>query len=104
MADPAKLIVVMVYDADPETGLPLAVGEPMPFYTSEKAIRVAQGVVDKHAGIIAWTRTPYRFWGNTATPRYCIRLAKSGIWISASPYAQLKTARESSADTWRQSD
>lgn len=34
MADPAKLIVVMVYDADPETGLPFAVGEPMSFYTS----------------------------------------------------------------------
>ena len=78
MADPAKLIVVMVYDADPETGLPFAVGEPMQFDTSEKAIRVAQGLANKHAGVIAWARTAIPDLGEYGDPEILYQAGEIG--------------------------
>ncbi|MEP0332161.1 MAG: hypothetical protein ABJM26_04860 [Anderseniella sp.] len=56
MPDPTKLIVVMVYDADPETGFPFAVAELIQCDNTEKTIRIAHGLAQKHAGVIAWSR------------------------------------------------
>ncbi|NNJ74320.1 MAG: hypothetical protein HKP56_04110 [Anderseniella sp.] len=78
MADPAKLIVVMMYDADPETGLPYAAGEPMQFDNSEKAIRVAQGLADKHAGVIAWARSATPDLGEYGEPEILYQAGEIG--------------------------
>jgi len=68
MTTPQKLSVVMVFDADPETGLPFAVGEPVRCDSLEKAIRLAQGLADKHAGVIAWSRTAVPNLGEYGDP------------------------------------
>lgn len=78
MADPKKLIVVMVYDADPETGLPFAAGEPIQCDNSEKAIRMARGLAEKHAGVIAWTRNAIPDLGEYGEPEILYQAGEIG--------------------------
>ena len=78
MADPTKLIVVMAYDADPETGLPFAAGEPIQCDNSEKAVRLAQGLADKHAGVIAWSRAAVPDLGEYGEPEILFQAGEIG--------------------------
>lgn len=78
MADPTKLIVVLVYDADPETGLPFAVGEPIQCDNSEKAIRIARGLAEKHAGVIAWSRAALPDLGEYGEPEILFQAGEIG--------------------------
>lgn len=78
MTNPTKLIVVMTYDADPETGLPFAAAEPIQCDSSEKAIRLAQGLVDKHAGVIAWSRAAVPDLGEYGEPEILFQAGEIG--------------------------
>ena len=50
-----KLIIVMAFDRD-ESGDLQPSGDPLEQQSEDRAIRVARGLADKHAGIIAWSR------------------------------------------------
>jgi len=50
-----KLIVVVAFDRDEEGELFPAFG-PADQQTEERAIRAAKALVDKHVGVIAWSR------------------------------------------------
>ncbi len=50
-----KLIVVMAFDRDDEGELQTVFG-PQDYQSEDRAIRVAQGLAPKHAGVIAWSR------------------------------------------------
>ncbi|MBS9720146.1 hypothetical protein JYU29_05530 [Tianweitania sp. BSSL-BM11] len=50
-----KLIVVMAFDRDEEGELQTVFG-PADQQSEERAIRIAKGLVEKHAGVIAWSR------------------------------------------------
>lgn len=50
-----KLIVVMAFDRDDEGELQTVFG-PADQQSEERAVRVAKGLADKHAGVIAWSR------------------------------------------------
>lgn len=50
-----KLIVVMAFDRDEEGELQ-PVFEPLEQQSEDQAIRTAQALADKHAGVIAWSR------------------------------------------------
>ena len=50
-----KLIVVMAFDRDDEGELQTVFG-PADMQSEEKAVRIAKGLADKHAGVIAWSR------------------------------------------------
>ena len=50
-----KLIVVMAFDRDEEGELQTVFG-PVDQQSEERAVRIAKGFADKHAGVIAWSR------------------------------------------------
>lgn len=50
-----KLIVVMAFDPDDEGTLQTAFG-PQDFQSEDRAVRAAQALAPKHAGVIAWSR------------------------------------------------
>jgi len=50
-----KLIVVMAFDHDEDGELQVAFG-PAEQQSEERAIRTAQALASKHAGVIAWSR------------------------------------------------
>jgi len=50
-----KLIVVTAFDRDEDGELQAAFG-PAEQQTEDRAIRTAQGLASKHAGVIAWSR------------------------------------------------
>jgi len=50
-----KLIVVMAFDRDEGGDLQTVFG-PVDQQSEERAVRVAKGLADKHAGVIAWSR------------------------------------------------
>ena len=50
-----KLIVVMAFDRDEDGELQVAFG-PAEQQSEERAIRPAQALASKHAGVIAWSR------------------------------------------------
>lgn len=78
MTTPQKLSVVLVFDADPETGLPFAVGEPTQCESSEKAVRIARGLADKHAGVIAWCRSAIPNLGEYGEPEVLFQAGEIG--------------------------
>ena len=78
MVDPKKLNVVMVYDADLETGLPFAAAEPIQCETAEKAIRIARGLSEKHAGVIAWSRAALPDLGEYGDPEILFQAGEIG--------------------------
>jgi hypothetical protein len=50
-----KLIVVMAFDPDDAGDLQTVFG-PEEQQSEERAVRVATGLAEKHAGVIAWSR------------------------------------------------
>ena len=50
-----KLIVVIAFDRDESGDLQTVFG-PVDQQSQERAVRVATGLADKHAGVIAWSR------------------------------------------------
>ena len=78
MNTPARLVVVMTYDADPETGELIASSEPTQLDSSERAIGIAQGLVDKHAGVIAWARTAAPDLGEYGEPDILFQAGEIG--------------------------
>ncbi|MCO5083896.1 MAG: hypothetical protein M9955_19840 [Rhizobiaceae bacterium] len=50
-----KLIVVVAFDEDEEGELQIAFG-PAEQMSEDRAIRTAKALVDKHAGVLAWSR------------------------------------------------
>jgi len=50
-----KLIVVIAFDRDESGDLQTVFG-PVDQQSEERAVRVATGLADKHAGVIAWSR------------------------------------------------
>lgn len=56
MTELKRLIVVIAFDPDPETGEVLAAMEPIQFESADRAIRSAKDLAGKHAGVIAWAR------------------------------------------------
>lgn len=52
---PGKLIVVAAFDRDEEGDLQPVFG-PEEFQSEDRARRIARGLADKHAGVIAWSR------------------------------------------------
>lgn len=52
---PPKLIVAMAFDRTDEGELSTVFG-PQDFPTEERAVRAAEALAPKHAGVIAWSR------------------------------------------------
>jgi len=50
-----KLIVVMAFDRDESGDLQTVFG-PVDQQSEERAVRIAKGLAEKHAGVIAWSR------------------------------------------------
>ncbi|MEZ5805590.1 MAG: hypothetical protein R3E51_19510 [Rhizobiaceae bacterium] len=50
-----KLIVVVAFDDDEEGTLQVAFG-PAEQQSEERAIRTAKALINKHAGVLAWSR------------------------------------------------
>ena len=57
MTELKRLIVVMAFDPDPETGEILPAMEPMQFDSEDRAVRKARELSTSHAGVIAWARS-----------------------------------------------
>jgi hypothetical protein len=62
-----KLIVVMAFDRDEEGELQTVFG-PADQQSEERAVRVAKGLADKHAGVIAWSRVADVVLGDYSEP------------------------------------
>lgn len=63
-----KLIVVMAFDRDSEGELQPAF-DPMEQQSEERAIRTAQALASKHAGVIAWSREANPALGDYGEPK-----------------------------------
>lgn len=63
-----KLIVVMAFDRDSEGELQPAF-DPMEQQSEERAIRIAQALAPKHAGVIAWSREANPALGEYGEPK-----------------------------------
>lgn len=50
-----KLIVIMAFDPDEEGELQTVFG-PQDYQSEDRAVRAAQALAPKHAGVIAWSR------------------------------------------------
>lgn len=57
MTKPTRLIVVVAFDRDDETGDLFPAIQPIQADSAERAIRLAEALVNKHDGVIAWSRT-----------------------------------------------
>ncbi len=78
MNTPNRLIVVMAFDPDPETGDIQAAMEPMEFDSSDRAVRKAKELAGKHAGVIAWARTADPNIGEYGDPEELFRSGEIG--------------------------
>lgn len=71
---PPKLIVVLAFDKDEEGTLGPAM-EPMQFDNEDRAKRTARDLSQKHAGVVAWSRTADPDMGDYGEP---VELARYG--------------------------
>lgn len=78
MTELKRLVVVMAFDSDPETGETVAAMEPMQFETADRAVRKARELADKHAGVIAWSRTADPDVGEYGDPEELFRSGDIG--------------------------
>ncbi|WDR04044.1 hypothetical protein PSQ19_08555 [Devosia algicola] len=67
-----KLIVVLAFDPGDDGMLGPAM-EPMQFETEDRAKRFARDLADKHAGVIAWSRTADPDLGEFGDPVELVR-------------------------------
>ena len=78
MVETARLIVVVVFDADPETGVLVVAGEPMQFDAPEKAVKAAQALAGRHAGVIAFSRAAKPDLGEYGEPEVLFQAGEIG--------------------------
>ena len=78
MTDLKRLIVVIAFDPDPETGELLPAMEPIQFDSAERAVRIAKDLALKHAGVIAWARTADPNIGEYGEPEELFRSGEIG--------------------------
>ena len=78
MTELKRLVVVMAFDSDPETGETVAAMEPIQFETADRAVRKARELADKHAGVIAWSRTADPDIGEYGDPEELFRSGEIG--------------------------
>ena len=75
MTDPQKLIVLMAFDRDPETGELGNAFEPKQMQSEERAKAEAARLADKHDAVIAFSRTAEPDLGEYGAP---VELARFG--------------------------
>lgn len=56
MTKPTRLIVVVAFDRDEESGELYPAIEPIQADSADRAIQAARALAAKHAGVIAWSR------------------------------------------------
>ncbi len=78
MTTPTRLIVVMAFDKDPETGDILAATEPVQAESADRAMRMAKDLAGKHAGAIAWARTADPNFGEYGEPEILFQAGEIG--------------------------
>lgn len=78
MADPGKLIVVLAFDPDPETGELLPAGEPIQAESEDRAIRTAKTLARKHIGVVAWSRSAQPDIGEYGEPQILFQAGEIG--------------------------
>lgn len=78
MTNPGKLIVVLAFDPDPETGELLPAGEPVQAESEDRAIRTAKALAGKHAGVVAWSRTAQPDIGEYGEPQILFQAGEIG--------------------------
>ena len=78
MTELKRLVVVMAFDSDPETGETVAAMEPMQFETADRAVRKARELAEKHTGVIAWSRTADPDIGEYGDPEELFRSGEIG--------------------------
>ncbi len=78
MSEVKRLVVVMAFDPDPETGEILPAMEPMQFDSEDRAVRKAKDLVTAHAGVIAWARAADPDIGEYGEPEELFRSGEIG--------------------------
>lgn len=72
-----KLIVVVAFDDDEEGNPQVAFG-PAEQTSEDRAIRVAKSLVDKHSGVLAWSREANPAKGEYGDPTVLFEAGRTG--------------------------